>query len=115
MAATSVKAPQLRPDSHLFSQDAGKHPALGSSFEAGRVAAGVGAAAGLCPAGHEHTLASRETEQIALRRRPAAAGAAPHGLARYDSASAGASTSIGIPSVSSASVAICGWGTTVSR
>ena len=106
MAVTSVKATQLRPYAQLYSQDAGKHPALGRAFETGEVAARVGAAAGLCPAGDENAFPSREAEQIALRRRPAAAGAAPHGLAPYDSSSAGVSASIGIPSVSSSSAAI---------
>ena len=115
MVASSVKAPQLRPDADLLSKDAREPAAPGRALEAREAAAGVGAAARLVPAGHEDALAGREPQQLALRRAPAAAGAAPHRLARYDSSSAGASTSIGIPPVASSSVATADAARTVSR
>ena len=93
MAAPSVKVAQLGSDSHLLTQSAGKHPALGRTVEARDAPAGVGAAAGLSPPGDENAFAGCEAEQIALRRRPAAAGTAPLRLAPYDCSSAGTSSS----------------------
>jgi hypothetical protein len=75
MGHTSVKAAKLRPDLDLPSQDAREHAALRRELEAREAAAGVGAAARLGSAGHEHAVADRETEQLALRRPPAAASA----------------------------------------
>ena len=77
MADTSVKAPQLRPDADVLSQDARERPALDRALEACEVAARVRATARLVPPGHEDAFAGREAEQFALRRAPAAAGAAP--------------------------------------
>src|SRR5690349_20307255 len=87
MAATSVKAPQFRPYAQLLSEHTREHAALCRAVEARQVGARVGATARLFPAGHEDAVSGRETEQIALRSAPAAAGAAPHGLAPYDSSS----------------------------
>src|SRR6266568_9402679 len=80
MAVTSVKARQLGPDSHLLPQDPREHAARDRALEARQTAARVGAAARLCPAGHEDAVAGREAEQLALRRPPAAAGAPPKRL-----------------------------------
>src|SRR6476646_7144291 len=77
MSHLSVKAPQLRPDADLLPQDAREHSAVGRSFEADRAAARVGTAPGLVAAGHERAVASREAEQLALRRPSVAAGATP--------------------------------------
>ena len=116
MCHISVKAPQLRPDSDLLSQDARKHPALRRALEARELAARVGAAARLAAAGHEDSLATSEPQQLALRRTPAAARAAPQGLRAYEGSSSPAgSTSSGMPSVSFSSTACSGRGKTVSR
>src|SRR5207302_1264207 len=76
MAFTSVKASQLRPDADVPAQGAGEHPALDRAVEARQAAARVGAATRLGSAGDESAVAGREPEQVALRRPPAAAGAA---------------------------------------
>ena len=100
MAAPSVKVAQLRLDLQLLPQNTRKHPSLRGPREAGDAATGVGAAVGRSLIRCENAVPGREAEQIALRRRPAAAGTAPHGLAPYDCSSAGdCSASIGIPYV----------------
>src|SRR5207302_3807208 len=93
MAFTSVKASQLRPDADVPAQGAGEHPALDRAVEARQAAARVGAATRLGSAGDESAVAGREPEQVALRRPPAAAGAAPDGGSRRYSSS-GCSTGI---------------------
>ena len=70
MADTSVKAPQLRPDADVLSQDARERPALDRALEACEVAARVRATARLVPPGHEDAFAGREAEQFALPRAP---------------------------------------------
>jgi hypothetical protein len=80
MAVTSVKAAQLRPDTHVLPQGACKHPARHCALEARRATAGVGAAAGFHPSGDEVAVADREAEQLALRRPSAAADTRPDGL-----------------------------------
>jgi len=80
MAVTSVKALQLRPDSHLLPQDAREHPARRRALEARQAATGVGAPTGRLPAGHKDAVAGREAEQLALRRPQSAAGARPQRL-----------------------------------
>jgi hypothetical protein len=99
MAVTSVKARQRRIDSHRLSQGAREHAALDGSLEAGEAAARVGAASGLVAAGDEDALAGREADQLALRRPPAAAGAAPQRGCGYEDSSSpdGSVTSTGIP------------------
>jgi hypothetical protein len=92
MVITSVKALQLGPDADVLSQDAHEHAALAGALETREVAARVGTAARLVSAGHEDAVAGREAEQLALRRSPAATGAAPRGRA-YESPS-GCSTGI---------------------
>src|SRR5205807_1201805 len=62
MAVTSVKAPQLRPDSHLLPQDAREHAARGRALEARQAAAGVRAAARLRATGHKDAAFGREAE-----------------------------------------------------
>src|SRR6188472_775927 len=110
----SVKALQLGSDADLLPQDARKHAAVGRSFEARKAAARVGAAPGLAAAGHENALTGRETEQLALRSPPAAAGTAPLRFRAYEGSSS-ALGSTGMPSVASSSVARSGCGRTVSR
>src|SRR6478609_5522188 len=94
----SVKAPQLRSDADLLPQDARKHAAAGSSFEARKAAARIGATPGLVAARHEHAFTGRETEQLALRRPPAAAGTTPLRFRAYEGSSS-ALCSTGKPSV----------------
>jgi len=62
MFATSVKAPQLRPDADLLPQDSREPAALGRALEACHAPACVDAAAGLVSAGDEHAVASREAQ-----------------------------------------------------
>ena len=62
MALTSVKALQLRSDSHLVPQDAREHPARRRALEARQAATGVGAPTRRVPAGHEDAVAGREAE-----------------------------------------------------
>src|SRR6266516_943019 len=90
MAVTSVKALQLRPDSHLLPQDAREHPPRHGSLEARELATRVHAASRLRPAGHKDAVGGREAEQLALRRPPAAAGAPPKRLRHAHSPSVGA-------------------------
>jgi hypothetical protein len=62
MAATSVKAPQFRSYAQVLSQHAREHAAVCRAVEARHVAARVGAAARLFPAGHENAFSGREAE-----------------------------------------------------
>src|SRR5581483_10757512 len=73
----SVKAPQLGPDADLLPQDARERAMSRRALEAGEVPAGVDAAPPLGSARDEHAVSCCEAEQLALRRAPAAAGAAP--------------------------------------
>src|ERR1700748_932055 len=77
MCVSSVKAAQLRLDSHGLPQDACESAALDRSLEALNATAGVRAPARLGAAGHEHALVGRETHEITLPRAPGAAGATP--------------------------------------
>src|SRR5512133_2971844 len=92
----SVKAPQLGPDADVLPQDTREHATVRRSFEARQAAARVGTAARLAAAGHEDSLACREAEQLALRRAPAAACAAPLRFRAYEGSSS-AVGSTGIP------------------
>src|SRR5205807_1790358 len=56
MALTSVKALQLRSDSHLVPQDARERPARRRALEARQAATGVGAPTRRVPAGHEDAV-----------------------------------------------------------
>src|ERR1700759_5092343 len=94
MCVSSVKAAQLRLDSHGLPQDACESAAFGRSLEALNATAGVRAPARLGAAGHEHALVGRETQELTLRRAPAAAGATPLRNAYEDSSSAVGSTGI---------------------
>jgi hypothetical protein len=78
----SVKAPQLGPEADLLPEDAREAAPVGRAVEAGKAPARVDAATRLAPAGHEHTVANGEPQQLTLRRATAAAGAAPHRSAR---------------------------------
>ena len=109
MAAISVKASKLSSDAHRLSQHACEPAPVGRALEAHQAAARVHAAAGLGPAGHENTVAGREAQQLALRRAPAAAGAAPHGSRSYD-CSSGCST--GMPAGTSSGSATSASGAT---
>src|SRR5215475_13226224 len=109
MLATSVEAPQLRPDAHVLPQGACEHPALGRALEAREGAARVGAPARLGPAGDENAVAGREPQQFALRRAPATAGAAPQRNAYEGSSSAG---SAGMPAGTSSGSALSTSGAT---
>jgi hypothetical protein len=75
MAATSVKALQLRPDADSRPQDTCEHSALCRALETREFAARIGAAAVLGSAGDESAVASDEPKQVALRRAPATADA----------------------------------------
>ena len=99
MSHISVKAAKLGSDPDLLSQVTRKHASLRGELEAREAAARVDAAAGHVSAGHEHAVAGDETQQLALRRAPAAAGTAPNRLRRCYSSS-GSST--GIPAGTSA-------------
>src|SRR5690242_10733547 len=73
----SVKAPQLRADADLLPQDPREPAALGRPLETPEAPTRVGTAARLAAAGDEDAFAGYEPEQLALRRAPAAARAAP--------------------------------------
>jgi hypothetical protein len=62
MVVVSVKAPQLRADTDVLSQDAGEHATVGRTLEAGEVAARVDAAPGFPAAGHQNPFAGGEPE-----------------------------------------------------
>jgi hypothetical protein len=62
MTGTSVKAPQLRPDSQLLTQDAREHAPLCCALEAGETLTRIGAAAGFVTPGYENALAGSETQ-----------------------------------------------------
>jgi hypothetical protein len=85
-------------DPYRLPENAREHAASDSSLEARGVAACVRAAPRHRPAVHEAALASGETQQLALRRAPAAAGARPQRLRRYEPSSV---SSTGIPAATS--------------
>jgi len=109
MTATSVKAPQLRPDLQLLPQNACEHAVFCGALEAGETLTRVRAAAGFVTPGYKNAFAGSETQQLALRRPPATAGATPKRHAGYEPSSAEAvsAASIGMPSFSSSAVARC--------
>src|SRR5215813_12475510 len=90
MFATSVKAPQLRPDADVLPQGAREHSALGRALEAREAPARVDAPAGFVAAGDENSGACRKPQQLALGRAPAATGATPQRDAYEDSSSGSA-------------------------
>jgi len=109
MAGTSVKALQLGPDADVLSQDPGEHPARGRTLEAREVAARIRTTARLVSPGHENAVAGGEAEQLALRRAPAAARAAPQWVG-YEGSSSDCST--GIPAGTSSGSATSASGAT---
>jgi len=68
---------QLRADTHLLTENTRERSARRCALEAGEPAARVDAASRLGSADDEDAVAGGETQQLALRRPPAAAGAAP--------------------------------------
>jgi hypothetical protein len=102
MLATSVKAPQLGPDAHLLPQGAREHASLHRSVEAPETAAGVRAAPGLPAPRDEDAVTGGEADELALRRAPAAAGAAPQ-RGGYESSSSATGSTAGTDSTSTTS------------
>src|SRR5581483_2730659 len=111
---TSVDAPERGIDPHGDAQRLREASAGTGPLEAAQVAARVHAAARLVATGDELAVADHETDEVALLRTPAAAGAAPNRLHDYSDSGTSDSTSTGIPAGISSSGATSASGASVS-